>query len=214
MAIVALCRYQSTALLVRAVICKTNLYSENLFADEQTFLDKVRIQKPSFALLTNEFVSVTDVFADIRQSSSDTRIVLCVLPDAPKPSTLWPLLADLDVYALCKLSELSDCLYTLTLGQFYTSSLLATHPAYLQRGPFPGWSELSPSECRVLELMAEGHNGPRIAKTLHTKLKTIENHKYKISQKLNVTGGPGSLVKFSLMNSEQILALLDGVYKR
>lgn len=214
MAIAALCRHRTTAHLLRAIIHKTNVYDEDIFTDEQTFLDRVLTIKPPVALLTSEYIDQPGFFAEIRQCSPITRIVLCALPDGFKSSELWPLLDGLDVYAFCTLSELNDCLSTISLGHFYTSSLLATHPAYLQFEPLPGWSNLTASERGILKLMAEGNNGPQIAQALYISPKTVENHKYKISQKLNVTGGPGSLVKFSLINREKLLSISDEVYKK
>lgn len=120
---------------------------------------------------------------------------------------LWMVLGDLEFDKLCTLPELAECLRTIKENRFYHSSLLATHPALT--GAFPNWHELTHSERRVLKSTAEGQTGAQIAEGLHISKKTVSNHKAKISQKLGVSGGPGSLTKFVLTNHKRILSLLE-----
>ncbi len=192
---------------MKAVTNVTNFSEEVLLTDEKTFQHTLRIQQPAFTLLTSEYIDQPALFASIRQHTPTTRIVLCLLPDAANPSLLWPLLDNLDIDVLCKLPELNECLTALAEGYFYTSSFLETHPAYVRPEPLPGWDSLTTSERSVLKLMAEGYSGPQIAQMLFISPKTVENHKYKISQKLNVTGGPGSLVKYSLLHRDRLRTL-------
>ncbi len=165
------------------------------------------------ALLTNEYVDRPELFVQLRQHSPATRIILCILPNAPKSGALWTLIDALDLDAICLLSELTDCLQVTKAGGTYHSSLLSKYLAYTTNEPFPGWHDLTEAERRILTLMAESKTGPQIADALHISSKTVDNHKYKISQKLNVKAGPGSLIKFALVNREKILALIDDLYR-
>ncbi|GAB4016111.1 hypothetical protein GCM10028808_43500 [Spirosoma migulaei] len=193
---------------------EASLGCEQLQTDETIFVNQIRSQKPDFALLTSEYAEQPGLFAQLRRSSPTTRIMLCVLPNAPKPGVLWPLLEALDVDVVCLLSELNKCLQTVSNGHFYVSALLATHSVSTTKAPFPGWHELTQCERRVLRLLAEGKSGPQIAGILFISPKTVDNHKYKISQKLNVSAGPGSLVKFALLNREKILAAPELTYTK
>ncbi|MCX6215437.1 helix-turn-helix transcriptional regulator [Spirosoma sp.] len=122
---------------------------------------------------------------------------------------LWAILDNLEFDVLCSLDELTDCLLTLKAGRFYQSSLLETHSGYQAKEPLPGWHELTPSERRVLKLTTDEKTGPQIAAILFISEKTVNNHKAKISQKLAISGGPGSLTRFVLTHRKQLLALLE-----
>ncbi|GAB2581713.1 helix-turn-helix domain-containing protein [Spirosoma areae] len=172
------------------------------------FQKRVAAGLPRFALITNENLENPALFTNIRAISSGTSIIVCLTSESVLTKSLWAVLDNLEFDVLCTVDELTDCLLTLKAGRFYHSSLLQTHSGYELTETFPGWHDLTPAERRVLKLMVEGSTGPQIAAALFISAKTVNNHKAKISQKLNVTGGPGSLTRFVLMEREQITALL------
>ena len=132
-----------------------------------------------------------------------------MLPDAVATiSNLWPLLDTLTFDVLCSLDELTNCLTTLQAGHFYKSALMVTLPAFQKKETLPGFSELSPVERKVLALLLKGMKGPAIADELCMSYHTVNNHKTAISQKLGVSGGPGSLISFVLVNAETLRRLL------
>jgi len=59
--------------------------------------------------------------------------------------------------------------------------------------------KLSKTEVRLLKLIAEGKNTQEIARELYVSIKTVENHKYNIAQKLGLTGR-NSLTEFVIKN--------------
>lgn len=61
-------------------------------------------------------------------------------------------------------------------------------------------SELSLAEYRVLELVAKQMTSKDIAKTLFISEKTVRNHRYNISKKLNLPGDKNSLLKWAIAN--------------
>lgn len=65
---------------------------------------------------------------------------------------------------------------------------------------------LTKSEVKVLKLIAEGKTTPEIAETLFNSFKTIENHRYNICQKLNITGS-NNLLSFALDYKELVFDL-------
>ncbi|MRS62388.1 DNA-binding response regulator [Larkinella terrae] len=70
----------------------------------------------------------------------------------------------------------------------------------------PGWNELTEREKEVVWQLAEGKSTAEIASQLFISTKTVGNHKTNISSKLNVSGGPGSLIRFIFKNKVDILS--------
>jgi two-component system response regulator NreC len=48
------------------------------------------------------------------------------------------------------------------------------------------FQRLTPRECEVLQLIAEGKNTTKIAESLHISVKTVETHRKQIMEKLNI----------------------------
>jgi DNA-binding NarL/FixJ family response regulator len=59
--------------------------------------------------------------------------------------------------------------------------------------------KLSKTEARIIRLIAEGKNTKEIAQELYVSIKTVENHKYNIAQKLGLTGR-NSLTEYVIKN--------------
>ncbi len=59
--------------------------------------------------------------------------------------------------------------------------------------------KLSKTEARIIKLIAEGKNTREIARELYVSIKTVENHKYNIAQKLGLTGR-NSLTEYVIKN--------------
>jgi DNA-binding NarL/FixJ family response regulator len=103
---------------------------------------------------------------------------------------------------VCGFHELPSCLKSIALGQRFLPLLPQRPITY----PIPGWKELTEREKEVLWDLAEGKPAAEIANHLFISTKTVENHKSSISSKLNVTGGPGSLLRFVFKNRVDILS--------
>ena len=177
--------------------------------DTNEFLKRIASDHPHFALLTNDYIDTLDFLTNIRLTSPDTRIIVCVLPNFILTNNVWKVVDKLALDMLCTLSELTDCLILLQKNQFYRSALMTIHPAFASKEAFPGWHSLSIAERRVLKQSISGYTSPKIADILFISHKTVDNHKAKISQKLNISGGPGSLIRFVLLNREKLKQLLD-----
>jgi DNA-binding NarL/FixJ family response regulator len=62
--------------------------------------------------------------------------------------------------------------------------------------------QLTPTEMRVMELIADMKTSQEIANILFISIKTVENHRTNICKKLNIKG-KNSLLKFALNNRRQ-----------
>jgi len=60
--------------------------------------------------------------------------------------------------------------------------------------------ELSPSEYRILSLIAEQKTSKEIGQELFISEKTVRNHRYNISKKLNLDNNNNNLLKWAIAN--------------
>ena len=67
----------------------------------------------------------------------------------------------------------------------------------------PQIDELTPAERRILKLIAEDRTSKEIANLLKISVKTVENHRLNICQKLNIHGSH-SLLKFAFDHKSQL----------
>ncbi len=70
-------------------------------------------------------------------------------------------------------------------------------------GKTPGLEKLTESERKILRLIAESKTSREIADELFLSHKTIDNYRFKISEKLNLSGSY-SLLKFALENKAHL----------
>ena len=88
-------------------------------------------------------------------------------------------------------------------GRHYISPTLAEKLLHRKKkqddlsSKHPGIESLSPSERKVLKLISESKTSKEIADAMFLSPKTIENYRFKISEKLDVHGSY-SLLKFAL----------------
>jgi DNA-binding NarL/FixJ family response regulator len=72
-----------------------------------------------------------------------------------------------------------------SLGQpFYGDAILQTLPAVVFGQTQAAAAELSPRECEVLALVANGHSSREIATGLGLSVRTVENHRSNIMHTL------------------------------
>jgi DNA-binding NarL/FixJ family response regulator len=99
-------------------------------------------------------------------------------------------------------SELLDCLRAVLEGKTFISPALTDallrrrHHAEAIRRERPGLDRLTPSERRVLKLIAQDRTSKEIADALGISHRTVETHRQNICHKLDVRG-THSLLKFA-----------------
>jgi len=93
------------------------------------------------------------------------------------------------------------------LGRHFVSPALSSH--LIARGATPaaptrtGLSQLTPSELRILRLVAEGKSSKEIAEECGSHYRTVENHRVNICTKLDLHGSH-ALLKFALLNKSSL----------
>jgi DNA-binding NarL/FixJ family response regulator len=91
----------------------------------------------------------------------------------------------------CEFDELAEAIRSVAGGQVYITPAVSQavltsciqEPQQSQKGAF---SVLTPREREVLQLMAEGHSTKQIARRLHISPKTVEAHRLKVMNKLDI----------------------------
>lgn len=108
------------------------------------------------------------------------------------------------------LGDIVACLKTVAAGNHYVSSALTTHlikrsqrSVNLQKEK-PGIKDLTQTESRVLQLIAEYKTSREIAETLFISPRTVETHRTNIAQKLDLRGSH-ALIKFALAHKSELL---------
>lgn len=106
-------------------------------------------------------------------------------------------------------TEIVKALRAIAAGGYYVTPSLAAHfvhrtrraQAFMERRP--GLDDLTPTELRVLLLVAEGKSSKTIADELFIHYRTVENHRTNICQKLALHG-PNALFKFALQHKSEL----------
>jgi DNA-binding NarL/FixJ family response regulator len=102
--------------------------------------------------------------------------------------------------------DIVNCLHAVTQGQVYTSAAVTTY--LLKRasrtGAVDGVDSLTPSERKVLRLIADYKTSREIADELSISVRTVENHRSNISGKVGVTGSH-ALFKFAIQHRSELL---------
>ena len=99
---------------------------------------------------------------------------------------------------------------TVASGQNYISQPLATYLINRSRRQAsfdqqtPSINNLTPTERRILRLIADQKTSRDIAAELFISIRTVERHRLNICDKLNLHGS-NALMRFALENKQQLL---------
>jgi len=140
-----------------------------------------------------------DATREIRKVCSQTQTIL-LTTNAQEPCVLGGLRAGVSGYVLKSSSfpVLVQAIEAVSEGHTYLSPGISGTivKAYLA-GAMPAMDPLSDRERQVLQLIAEGMNPKEIADVLGISAKTIQTHRARIMQKLNIFNTAG-LVRYAI----------------
>ena len=106
-------------------------------------------------------------------------------------------------------TELLSCLKAVTTGQYYISPVIShllverSGKASARANAVPLRDLLTPAELAVLRLVAENKTSKEIGDTLFVSVRTVENHRAHMCQKLGIKGH-NRLLQFALENKRAI----------
>lgn len=198
--------------LRRALEATTNLKVIAEAGDGQTALERILALKPDVAVLDID-MPVLDGFAvarRLREQGLPTAIIFLTIH---REEDFFNEAMELDArgYVL-KDSAASDIvtgIKAVTAGEHFTSPALTTYlvgrrnrAAALRRNK-PTLNDLTPTERRVLQLIADYKTSKEIADELGVSHRTIETHRANICMKLELRGSH-SLMKFALSHKSEL----------
>lgn len=108
------------------------------------------------------------------------------------------------------LTDIVSCIKSVAKGQHYASSALTSYlikrssRAAALTEEKTGIKDLTPTERRVLKLIAEYKTSKEIAEELFISYRTVETHRANICQKLDLRGSH-VLIKFALAHKSELL---------
>lgn len=106
-------------------------------------------------------------------------------------------------------TEIISCIRSVLNGQPYISSQLSAFLLDRRRSSselsrqIPALDQLTPTEHRILQLVADYKTSKEIAEVLCIHSRTVDNHRTNISQKLDLKGSH-ALLKFAVENKSKL----------
>jgi len=127
-----------------------------------------------------------DVITAVKTKAPGTQILIfSALTDPTTVRRALELGAGGFVEKTAGLETLDRAIAAVSLGQtFFGDHILQTMPAVLRGEAARVGSKLSPRECEVLALVANGHSSREIAHGLGLSIRTVENHRSNIMRAL------------------------------
>ncbi len=175
-------------------------------------LEQVRLLKPDVAVLDVNMPQMSgfDVARELRNERKPVAIVFLTMY---KDEDVFNAALDVGVkgYVLkdSAITDIVGCVRAVAAGQPYISPQLSAYllnrsqrAASLEKA-IPGLNNLTPTERRILKLIAEYKTSKEIAEELHIHYRTVDNHRTNISQKLGLQGSH-ALLKFAVEHKSQI----------
>jgi DNA-binding NarL/FixJ family response regulator len=182
-------------------------------ADGSEALAQIRALQPDIAILDVNMPGQTgfDVARALQQSNLATRLIFLTMHrDEAIFNTALDLGAQGYLLKESAIEEIIACVKAVVSGEKFISPQLSTYlynrasraTALVQQKATI--QDLTPSERRVLKLIAEQHTSRAIADQLCISVRTVERHRENICTKLELRGS-NALLKFALEHREKLL---------
>jgi DNA-binding NarL/FixJ family response regulator len=180
--------------------------------DGITALERIRTFRPDIAILDIDMPQM-DGFAVAGSVRDDQPPVEIIFLTMYKDEMHFNAALDQGVKGyLIKDNAAADvvtCINAVAAGQNYMSPVLSTYLVTRSKRASqfvpkePGLHDLTPTEQRVLSLLAEYKTSKEIAAQLFISVRTVENHRANICTKLDLHG-PHALVKFAIQHKSEL----------
>lgn len=166
-------------------------------------LNLIKIHKPDLAIIDINMPGLDglDILKIVKENKIKTKIVLLTMH---KESSIYQKAIEYDVdgYILKEFAtnELSICIEEIRCGNKYTSKIIESDLIF-DNGNCNGiLSKLSISEKKILELIALQKTSKQIAELLFISEKTVEGHRSKIVEKLELPKEKNAILKWLITN--------------
>jgi DNA-binding NarL/FixJ family response regulator len=181
-------------------------------SDGKKAYELILVNKPDIAVLDMSMPEKTglQILRDIRSEKLKTKVIFLTMF---KEEDIFNEAMNLGVegYVLKESAEsdIIDCINQVVRNNYYISPLISN--LFLKRlnnieelsRQNPSIDNLTPTEKRILKLIAENKTSKEISEELFISHRTVENHRTNISNKLNLHG-THSLVKFAIESKSKL----------
>ena len=180
--------------------------------DGKAALEKIAELGPEVAILDVDMPEMGgfEVARALRQQGLSVEIIFLTIHDEEE---VFQAAMDLGAkgYVLkdSALAEIITAINSVAKGRAYISPALSAHLLKRSRGAAtlaaqkPGLADVTPTERRILKLIAQDKTSKEIAAELFVSPKTVEAHRWNICQKLELHGNL-ALIKFALEHKSQL----------
>ena len=177
-------------------------------ADGKKALDLILENEPDIAILDMSMPEKTglQVLRELKDKKCKSKVIFLTMF---KEEDIFEEAMDLGVegYVLKESADndILDCINHVAKGNYYISSLISNllvkrrNKSDELNKQKPSLNSLTPTERKILKLIAQDKSSKEISDELFISYKTIDNHRTNISSKLNLHG-THSLVKFAIEN--------------
>lgn len=178
-------------------------------SDGETALDLIKNQEPDIAVFDINMPKMSGFSAagELRRKNLNCEIIFLTMHGE---EAMFKKAMDLGAkgYVLKDSAsvDIVNCLRAVANGQHFTSPAITSYLFKRVNNNSKSTNsieDLTPTERIVLRLIAEYKTSREIADDLSISYRTVENHRYNICQKLDISGS-NSLVKFALKNQNEI----------
>ena len=175
-------------------------------------LETIRKEKPHVAVVDIHMPGTGgfDLMRAVRNENLATEVIfLTMYNDESTFNAAMDLGAKGFVLKESAISDIIASIRTVTTGRPYISAALSgfllnrSDRASQLAKQQPGLSELTPTEMKILKMIAEYKTSKEIAEHLHIHYRTVDNHRTNICQKLGLHGSH-ALLKFALENKSAL----------
>ena len=178
-------------------------------SDGKTALDQIEREKPDIVILDVNMPE-KDGFAVAKELQRRQTACEIVFLTMHREEAMFRKALDLGAKGyLLKDSaaiEIVNCLLAVSKGEYCTSPAMTTFlfkSARRDASPKRATDELTPTERIVLRFIAENKTSKEIAEELSVSYRTVENHRYNICQKLDISGS-NALLRYALQHRNEI----------
>ena len=181
--------------------------------DGDAALARIREEQPHVAVLDIDMPNKGgfEVVRELDRLKSDTRVILLTMH---KDEGMFNTAMDLGVkgYVLkdSAITDIVSSIEAVAAGENYISPALATYLVKRSQRRTalvelkPSISNLTPTERRILKLIAEHKTSREIAVELFISVRTVEHHRMNIGTKLDLHGS-NALIKFAIENKQELV---------
>lgn len=167
-------------------------------------LNLITLHRPEIAILDINMPGLDglDVAKKIQELKLKTKVILLTMH---KELTIFKKANEYGIYGYIlkehAQTELEKCLQEVTKGNKYISEFLEEDLIVNTKSNFGELSNLSLSERKILELVAQQKTSKQIAEVLFLSEKTVEGHRSKIIEKLGLPKEKNILLKWAMQQN-------------